>query len=245
MRHVLLFPFYFVVTESESIISISKMTNESTSFDKSFSFDMSSDLSLALRKKNEGKQLFSAGNYREAISKWLESIDLLDLIHEWTDVVVIEKSKVYSNLAECFLRLESYADVIKFASDALSCDPNNVKAYFRRAKAHHSLGDLRAAINDLDSCLSIAPSVQSAVKLRRRLLKRVKKLSKRSQKSKRDDLWWGQNGDHKRYHSCFNHYMKRSAARFLFASPPVNILCSSSSRPPLVPDCLRERNLVV
>ena len=61
------------------------------------------------------------------------------------------------NLALCRLKSKEPRDCIALCSGVLTREPNNVKALFRRAKAHVALNRLPAAEEDLARAAELAP----------------------------------------------------------------------------------------
>ncbi len=63
-----------------------------------------------------------------------------------------------NNATACHLKLKSWSQAIKFASQALAIDKTNAKALFRRGVAHEAMGSIDAAVSDLEAALKLSPS---------------------------------------------------------------------------------------
>lgn len=64
---------------------------------------------------------------------------------------------IHLNLAACQLQGGDYSAAVASCCQALSLEPNNPKALFRRGRARHLLGQTEAAIDDLTSAAKAAP----------------------------------------------------------------------------------------
>ena len=95
------------------------------------------------------------GAYNEALS-YLENTD-----HWFEDILeqkrTVEKS-CYLNLAQAYLNLQDYHACEGVASQALSIDPDNVKALFRRGQAFLEMQEFTAAKADLVAASKLSPS---------------------------------------------------------------------------------------
>ena len=79
------------------------------------------------RLKDSGNLAFTSHQYQEAISIYKKCLG--------TDPNDSLKVILYSNQAECYLRLKNSDKAEESASMALEVDPKHVKSYLRRAKA--------------------------------------------------------------------------------------------------------------
>lgn len=97
--------------------------------------------------KKFGNEAFKEGKYEEALKCYLEAINQSS-----------NPSAVYfSNASAAYSKLAQHAMAIEMASEALSRDPTQVKAYYRRGCNRLLLGELRLALADLKTCLRMAP----------------------------------------------------------------------------------------
>ncbi|KAI9099932.1 hypothetical protein DFS34DRAFT_513867 [Phlyctochytrium arcticum] len=89
------------------------------------------------------------------------------------------------NLAACYLKTESYTQVITHATRALSLQPTNTKAYYRRAQAYLANEELDQALNDADAALRTLEDggdegVRKEVSLlKRRIASRIKAIEQK------------------------------------------------------------------
>lgn len=67
------------------------------------------------------------------------------------------------NFSQCRLFEKDYYTVIKHCNEVLEHEPNNVKAYYRRAKAHVGVWNPNDAKSDYIKVLELDPSLTVAV----------------------------------------------------------------------------------
>merc|ERR1711962_179996 len=85
---------------------------------------------LADERKEEGNQLYKAKNYRDALQKYSEAIDLCP---QW--------SAFYGNRSACYLMLGQPKLALEDAKTATNLDPAFIKGWSRLAKCSIMLGD--------------------------------------------------------------------------------------------------------
>lgn len=88
----------------------------------------------ALAKKNEGNTFFKGKQYREAIAKYTEAIEL-----DSTDVTF------YSNRSACYAALEQWESAAEDGRQCILANKNFVKGYFRYALGLQNMGNLDGA----------------------------------------------------------------------------------------------------
>lgn len=74
-----------------------------------------------------------------------------------------KKKPVLLNYAQCKLNLRDYYPAIEYCTEILKHDPDNVKALFRRAKAHTGAWNLDEARKDFESALAKDSLLSAAV----------------------------------------------------------------------------------
>lgn len=94
-----------------------------------------------------GNEYFFSNCYLEATGYYYQAAMLLKGSKDHR----VERSKAWSNVAECHLRLQNWQAAQDAASNAVITDPNNAKALYRRAKARFELGDYAGAAKDADA----------------------------------------------------------------------------------------------
>lgn len=108
------------------------------------------DFFVGLKRKEAGNTAFRTGQFEKARQLYVEAALLVS-------EDLSEATKVHANLAECCLRLSLYTEAEQAATSALTADPANVKAYFRRAKARFEMNRLAEARQDLEALLRVDP----------------------------------------------------------------------------------------
>ena len=107
------------------------------------------------RLKDQGNSEFSGKRYEKALEKYQECL-IKDCPN---DLKII----LYSNSAECYLRLKCPEQALTYAEKALSINSKHIKSLLRRAKAKKKLGKFRSARSDLDECLALDPANPSVL----------------------------------------------------------------------------------
>lgn len=120
--------------------------------------------------REEGNRLYVGGDYEAASLKYQEALGLLEQLilrekpgePEWEK---LDKERVpfFVNLAQCQFKLKQYYATITSASEAISRDPSNVKALFRRSKAYIETWDLDLATEDLHQVANLMPEMHDIV----------------------------------------------------------------------------------
>ncbi|XP_013389110.1 AH receptor-interacting protein [Lingula anatina] len=121
--------------------------------------------------KDEGNALYKEKKYSEASAKYGQAIGILEQLsmkekphsEEWSELQD-RKIPFLLNYSQCLLLLEDYYPVIEHTTTVLERDPGNVKALFRRAKAHVSVWNFDEARADFHKVSELDSTLNSAVK---------------------------------------------------------------------------------
>lgn len=121
--------------------------------------------------KAEGNRYYGEKNFEKASYAYRKALTLIDQLmtrekpdcEEWHEIDRL-KIPFLSNLAACEFSLEQYYDVIKHTDEVLAKDPDNVKALFRRAKAHAAVWDCAQARLDFQRVATLDPGLATTVK---------------------------------------------------------------------------------
>jgi len=100
--------------------------------------------SQADQKKEEGNQLYKTRNYREALQKYSEAIELCP-----------GTAAFYGNRSACHMMLSQFTQALADAKNAVQLDADFVKGYIRVAKCCISLGDVVSAEQALDRVVEL------------------------------------------------------------------------------------------
>ena len=127
--------------------------------------------------------------YAEAIGR-LEQLILREKPHdeEWLE---LRKQKVplLLNYSQCKLSLNEYYPVIEHCSEALEIEPNNVKALFRRAKAHVGAWNPNDAREDFQKVSEFDPTLLPACTKELKHLEHLEKEKDNADKDKFKNLF--------------------------------------------------------
>lgn len=120
--------------------------------------------------KEEGNKLVGRKMYGEAVEKYEEALRYLEQFMlkekpndiDWNKLNE-QKLPILFNFSLCKFHLKDYYGCIEHASTILEFQPRNVKALFRRGKAHMEVWNVEEARKDMDKCREIDPSVEAEV----------------------------------------------------------------------------------
>ena len=117
-----------------------------------------------------GNELYKDHRHSEAADKYFEALSYLEQlsVKEKPDTEAwqkIESDKVplLLNYAQCKMSSQDYHDVIRHISSALEIDSNNVKAYYRRGKAHAMCWNVEEAKKDFRQAVALDSSLAKLV----------------------------------------------------------------------------------
>lgn len=117
-------------------------------------------LTILPRLREDGNSKFAECDYDGAGASYLKGLGIIEsLISKERpgdpEFTRLEESKVpfLLNLAQVKLNQGQYYDCIKHTDEVLKRDPENIKALFRRAKAHAGVWNLSDAKNDFKKCI--------------------------------------------------------------------------------------------
>lgn len=100
---------------------------------------------LVVKNKDEGTELFKGGNYRPAAARYHKSLTHIAKFFDLSpdDEIEVKNLKItlHLNLATCYLKMENMDQMLRNVEDAMALDPNNPKAFFRRAQYYEAKKD--------------------------------------------------------------------------------------------------------
>ncbi|XP_044269500.1 AH receptor-interacting protein [Tribolium madens] len=138
---------------------------------ESWQMDEEEKLKKVPELKEQGNAEFRKKNYEEASDFYAKAIGIIEQLmikekphdEEWNE---LDKMKVpiLLNYAQCKLNQGDYYAVIEHCTTAIKSDPSNVKAYYRRAKAHVGAWNTREAFDDFRKVLELDQSLTTTVK---------------------------------------------------------------------------------
>lgn len=118
----------------------------------------------------KGNDLFKQEKVDEAEEMYSMALGVLEQLmlrekpkdEEW---LVLAKLKVplLLNYAQCKLLRKDFYRAIECCTEALSYDPDNLKALYRRGKGHVGAWNPELAQEDFLRCISVDPSLKSAI----------------------------------------------------------------------------------
>ncbi|KAG0719297.1 Peptidyl-prolyl cis-trans isomerase FKBP8 [Chionoecetes opilio] len=117
------------------------------------------------RKRERGNWWFNRGEYSRAIQCYSAAVDFLDdaAMEYGEDVkpevktILSERLKALNNMGAAQMRIEAYDIALKSLESVLMCQPNNVKALFRKGKVLGLQGKMKESITFLKRALELEP----------------------------------------------------------------------------------------
>ena len=141
---------------------------------------------LVMRNKEEATELFKGSNFAHAAARYTKSLGhchkFIDMTPEIKKEVESVKVSLYLNLAQCYLKLEQWSKVVPNCKDALTFDPDNVKALYRRAYALIKLKQIDEANKDVKLALTKKSDDKSLLKLKKIIDAHIKKAKAKEKK---------------------------------------------------------------
>ncbi|KAJ8680316.1 hypothetical protein QAD02_016103 [Eretmocerus hayati] len=120
--------------------------------------------------REKGNCLFREKKYDEAANTYAQAIGIVEQLmlaekpndEEWLKLNSM-KLPLLLNYAQCKLINKEYYAVIEHCTTVLKSDPDNVKALYRRGKAHIGAWNKNEAIADLTRAAELDKSIQATV----------------------------------------------------------------------------------
>mmetsp|Transcript_17722 Transcript_17722/g.52119 ORF Transcript_17722/g.52119 Transcript_17722/m.52119 type:complete len:264 (-) Transcript_17722:92-883(-) len=117
-------------------------------------------LKFVAEAKEEGNAAFKARKYSDALTAWQAGLDAIaqadgrPMLVEDMRLVVVVRSVLHSNRGQALMKMEFWRRAIKDLDEAIRIDGENVKALWRRSKAHEALKEWGQAEADVEALLS-------------------------------------------------------------------------------------------
>uniref|UniRef100_W8B8P9 AH receptor-interacting protein n=1 Tax=Ceratitis capitata TaxID=7213 RepID=W8B8P9_CERCA len=120
--------------------------------------------------REKGNRLYKEKKYKEAEECYRKAVGMIEQLMtkekphdvEWLALAAI-KVPLLLNYAQCRLLDSDYYAVIEHCTEVLDLDKNNVKALYRRAKAHAGAWNPVDARNDFLKVAELDPALKAAV----------------------------------------------------------------------------------
>ncbi|XP_061402912.1 AH receptor-interacting protein [Musca vetustissima] len=127
-------------------------------------------LTTSMKLRDEGNDLYKQKEYAKAEECYRQAVGLIEQLMikekphdvEWLELAK-HKVPLLLNYAQCKLLAKDYYAVIEHCTEVLQLDPDNVKALYRRAKAHFGAWNPKEAREDFQRAAELDPSLQMAV----------------------------------------------------------------------------------
>lgn len=144
----------------------------------------------------KGNQKFKENNLKEAEEAYSFALGVIEQLMlrekprdiEW-NALAEKKIPVLLNFAQCRLNQKDYYKVIEFCTEVISYDADNLKAYYRRGKAHAGAWNIEKAQLDFDKCISLDPTLEQSINKELKSLKEKVKLQENQEKNAYKNLF--------------------------------------------------------
>jgi tetratricopeptide (TPR) repeat protein len=116
----------------------------------------------ARSEKDRGNSLFQQGQFKDALAAYhyakLYVKGLMNLKPEESEAIKAIELSCNLNMAAVYIKFEWWQKAITVASQVLETDASNVKAMFRRGKAHLELNNTEKARVDIVQAIKLSPN---------------------------------------------------------------------------------------
>mmetsp|Transcript_82584 Transcript_82584/g.246261 ORF Transcript_82584/g.246261 Transcript_82584/m.246261 type:complete len:671 (+) Transcript_82584:51-2063(+) len=151
-------------------------------------WSMSSEekVAQAMARKDVGAKLFKNKRFELALEKYKKVMEMLAHTDKFSEELKRKAAELKRtselNKAACFLQLGDPTSALTVCNNVLKEDRNNIKAIFRRAKAHFERSEHMEAQQDLERVMELDPGNAEAKALLPHV-KRAQKLADKESKS--------------------------------------------------------------
>jgi len=159
---------------------------------ESWQMDAEEKLNSVPSLKDEGNRLYGEKKYVEATAKYGDAIGRLEQLmlrekphdEEWL-ALREQKIPLLLNFSQCKLIASEFYPVIEHCSEVLEIDPDNVKALYRRARAHVGAWNPEQAKNDFKKVAELDSGLEVTC---RKELKAVEEMEKDKDKEDQEKM---------------------------------------------------------
>ncbi|KAK6588348.1 hypothetical protein RS030_6894 [Cryptosporidium xiaoi] len=167
-------PSQMINIELVSITRKEELPDEVEATKKAFSTPIQR-IQLSLDSKNTGNHHYYLKNYQLAKTYYENSLRYLQDSEEWTSEFQKNANSlrvsVLLNISNCLNKLGDHKSVLKYCSDAIKIEKDNIKALYLRAISNMNLDDPEEARVDLYRAASIQPQ---NIQIRKKLSEVIK-----------------------------------------------------------------------
>lgn len=138
---------------------------------ETWQMDANEKLTAVPKLKEEGNKFYSQKQYKEAAEKYSVALGCLEQLclrekpgdEAWTELDRM-KIPLLLNFSQCKLLSGDFYEVIEHTTSVLDKDKDNVKALYRRAKAHVGCWNPAEAREDLNRVAMLDPAMKKVIK---------------------------------------------------------------------------------
>lgn len=137
---------------------------------ESWAMDYDEKFAALPKLREDGNRLYGEQKYHEAATMYAEALNMLEqlCLREKPgdeDFVKLDQMKIpfLLNFAQCQLLLDDFYPAIEHTTEVLKRDPDNVKALYRRGRAHVGAWNPNEARSDFERVAELDPSMAKVV----------------------------------------------------------------------------------
>jgi len=163
---------------------------------ESWQMDADEKTSRIPKLKEEGNSLYKANKIEEASEKYRLAVGMLEQLmlrekpqdEEWRELRN-QKIPLLLNFAQCKLCQKDFYSAIEHCTEVIEADPENVKAFYRRAKANVGAWNPEAARSDFNEVIKLDPSLEKSCRKELKDLDEMEKKKNEQDKEKLKNLF--------------------------------------------------------
>ncbi|KAL7636064.1 UNVERIFIED_CONTAM: hypothetical protein RMT77_013883 [Armadillidium vulgare] len=133
--------------------------------DEPESLSVQERLSIGIRKRERGNWWFKREDNHQAISCYKSAVDFLDdtsdthgeVLPPELREILNERLKALNNMAAAQIKVEAYDVALKSLDSILKCQPDNIKALYRKGKVLGIQGEPKEGLEVLNRALALEP----------------------------------------------------------------------------------------
>ncbi|KAG5675441.1 hypothetical protein PVAND_005345 [Polypedilum vanderplanki] len=131
---------------------------------EAWKLDAEESLKQAKIFKEKGTNYYKSDRFQQALKFYKKGLSFLSNCDTSVEGEARTVSvSIYLNKALCYQKLNDYDEMRRVCNEALSMEPKNIKALYRRGQAYFTLGEIENALADFEAVHEIEPENKAAI----------------------------------------------------------------------------------